>query len=315
MTASTQNSHNSFQSTEFATTTQSSNASSTHVATPMAMSSSLSESDYLLACKASSAKILSNILSSIYFGKRDQWATFVLDRTAMKIVVEEDKVLQASATLNQNMFQEYSFKSDTPTQFQVNLANFIDVLNLYGAASEGTAAHICYPGIDGTLVLLLTEGEIVTDCSMRTRDAEDPMEFRFREFFSNDNKLIVRSELLKEAFNEVEWMGNSVWLTVSPETLYIQAEGTPGSLEMHLQKNTDAFFQYECTEEKQNSYPLTHLQKSIKALGLAARTCLRINDNSVLSLQHMLRTSPENYTIIEFLLCSDNIAPQYSATF
>jgi cell cycle checkpoint protein len=81
-----------------------------------------------------------------------------------------------------------------------------------------------YPGIERTLKVQLTDiNGVLTDCSIRTREAddEDELNFHFREYEVN-NKIVLKSEVLKEILTEMQSFEENVQILISPNQPYFE---------------------------------------------------------------------------------------------
>lgn len=227
-----------------------------------------------------------------------------MTKASVRFIVEEEKCIQATAALKSEMFQDYIFpEGHMLLQFQINLSILIDCLNMYGAAAQDTALHMRYPGVESTLVLELTEGDVVTDCKIRTRPADDTLDMHFRDS-PVQSKIILRSGALKECISEMEWLGDTLFFCAEPEEGFtIKCSGSAGSNQIDIPRDSEAYYLFECSTSHSNSYRLSHIHHCIKALTQSERTCIRMNQQGVLSLQHMLKTDATRYTIVEFFIC------------
>ena len=80
----------------------------------------------------------------------------------------------------------------------------------------------------------LEESGVVTDCSLQTQDAEETLDF---DFISANvvNKVIMRAEGLREAFNELDMSSDILELMLSPDPPYFRLStvGYAGSTQVH----------------------------------------------------------------------------------
>jgi len=75
----------------------------------------------------------------------------------------------------------------------------------------------------------LEEGGVITDCSIRTLEAEEILDFNFCAA-NVLNKIILRSECLKEVFAELDSSSDLIEILISPDPPYfrISTVGTAG---------------------------------------------------------------------------------------
>lgn len=129
------------------------------------------------------------------------------------------------------------------------------------------------------------------------------MDFRFRSV-SILAKVIMEADYLKEAFNELDWSSPLISILLSPDAPHfrLSTSGPAGSCQVDYPKDSEVFESFECETTCSFSYKLALLQPAVKALGLSHKTQLRINENGVLSIQHMIRDEDKNISFVDFLV-------------
>jgi len=67
----------------------------------------------------------------------------------------------------------------------------------------------------------LEEGGVLTDCSIQTQEPDETLDF---DFSSAEvlNKIIMKSECLKEAFNELDMTSEVLQILMSPDNPYLR---------------------------------------------------------------------------------------------
>ena len=58
---------------------------------------------------------------------------------------------------------------------------------------------------------------------------------------------------------------------------------------------------FDCSSKQSNTYKLALLQPDVKALSIAAKTQLRVNEIGLLSLQHMIKED-NNTSFVDFFV-------------
>nr|CAD7588304.1 unnamed protein product [Timema genevievae] len=96
--------------------------------------------------------------------------------------------------------KEY-FVQEDQVIFKVPLGVLVECLSIFGGAL--TILKMRYQGYGHPLTLLLEEDGVITDCNIRTLEPENPVEFTFNAD-SDINKVIIKSEPLKEIFNDLD---------------------------------------------------------------------------------------------------------------
>ncbi|KAL6068595.1 ssDNA endodeoxyribonuclease [Balamuthia mandrillaris] len=267
--------------------------------------------------KIDNAKIISNLLSAIHL-KKDQLATVTIENNGITFTVEESKVLQGFCFLQAELFQEYKRKDPsqqhqqssqqseaadgerTKDVFKINLSTMLDCLNIFGGTSSFTALQIMYSGYGSPVFLMLEGNGVQTDCGLRTLETDEVADFNFQSS-PVLNKVIMKSESLREALNELDWSGDLLTLLLSPDPPYFRlATSSPsGSCQVDYPKDSEVFEGFNCTQTQVFSYKLKLLQPTVKALALAAKTQVRMNERGVLNLQHLFH-SEEQTSFVNF---------------
>eukprot|EP00339_Tiarina_fusa_P028424 CAMPEP_0117078146 /NCGR_PEP_ID=MMETSP0472-20121206/55106_1 /TAXON_ID=693140 ORGANISM="Tiarina fusus, Strain LIS" /NCGR_SAMPLE_ID=MMETSP0472 /ASSEMBLY_ACC=CAM_ASM_000603 /LENGTH=130 /DNA_ID=CAMNT_0004804783 /DNA_START=277 /DNA_END=669 /DNA_ORIENTATION=- len=116
----------------------------------------------------------------------------------------------------------------------------------------------------------------------------------------------MQSHCLKEAFDELDWSSTYVNLVLSPDEPFfrLQTSGNLGSCQVDYPKHSEEVFEsFECSQTQSNFYKLSVLQPTVKALAIAAKTQVRMNQRGVLSMQHMVTDSKQASTcFIDFFI-------------
>ena len=126
------------------------------------------------------------------------------------------------------LFSEYRYTPAHEQSFNLNLSVLIECLNIFGGGN--TTMRMCYAGYGHPLTLVLEEGGIVTDCSIRTLEPEQPNEIDIRATEIPSN-IIMKSQWLAEVFSELDVSSEVIKIHISPDKPYfrITTDGDAGS--------------------------------------------------------------------------------------
>jgi cell cycle checkpoint protein len=258
--------------------------------------------EFIFLAKIDNARVISSILQTLNT-KKDQLATVTISKLGIKFTIEIAQSLQGSALLQQELFQEYNFTEGEAQkeQFQVNLSILLDCLNIYGISTTFPALQIAYKGYGHPLLLMLEENDVLTDCGIRTLDAEPLMNFNLRGA-PIISKVIMNAESLKDAFGELDWNNTSVNWSISPNIPYFRltTDGVGGSCQVDYPKDSEVFEVYECQQIQEFVYKMKILQPCIKALANAKKTLIRINQDGLLAFQHMIQAEDGATSFVDF---------------
>ena len=287
---------------------------SSQACTPATQQLSSEEAPYLEAT-LDKASLLSHVLSPLNFQK-DAVVIIAVLSTGLKFTVEEARVLQATAFLSYEVFGHYALstraaaqQSSVVFQFAVALNPLCECLNIFGTAEVSTLKLVYQkPGMD--LFLILAQAGVITNVALRTLDTDGPTPFYFRHPQNPlRNKLIIQSEHLKAAFNELDWSNSDIQLIVSPEEPFFKLStvGPAGSCEVEFSRDSATILEFESFDTQVLQFKLKYLQPAVKALSNAKRTQIKTNLRGTLNLMHMIDMEDGNLFFIEFyLLPSDD---------
>ncbi|RMX51697.1 hypothetical protein pdam_00008113 [Pocillopora damicornis] len=278
---------------------------------------------YILVAKLDNARNLLNVLRAVYFKES---ATCFVSSNGIKVTVEDAKCVQANAFVQRGIFQEFVFKEESAT-FRINLNILLECLNIFGSSKDTrtcTAMKMCYAGYGSPLILTLEEGGILTDCSIQTQEPDETLDF---DFSGADvlNKIIMKSECLKEAFSELDMTSEVLQILMSPDNPYFRLStfGYAGSThvrfddlslsmsysvftpqqESDFPKDSDMVESFECQQTQTNRISL--LKPSTKALQLSSKISIRMDGRGFLSMQYMIVNEDGQVCFVEYLCAPD----------
>ncbi|ELT99083.1 hypothetical protein CAPTEDRAFT_116275 [Capitella teleta] len=220
------------------------------------MSLSTQESDenaqYVLYARLDNAKTMANILKAVHF---KDTAIIFASENGLKVTVEDCKCVQANAFLQSSLFQEFVIKEEQVT-FKINLTVLLECLNIFGASSipgATTALKMCHEGYGTPLTLLLEENGVLTDCSLKTLEPDETLDFNFLST-NVVNKIITKSECLKAAFSELDLSSDILEILMSPDEPYFRLStfGNAGSIHSEFPKESDLVESFQCNKTQAN---------------------------------------------------------------
>ncbi|KAK4048905.1 checkpoint clamp complex protein Rad1 [Microbotryomycetes sp. JL201] len=207
-----------------------------------------------------------------------------------------------------------------------------------------TSLRMTYAGEGEPLVLLLEEGGIVTRCEITTYEPDPIMDVAFDDE-RRVQKLIMKSEWLRDAFGELEPTSQKVVFHFSPPDKHapaaynryrgqnqhrtgqdgnadntdggrsifrLESVGTLGSTEMDYPNDRDVLETYECLQNVSNSYKYSHLMHTKQALMSSIKTSIRTQDDGLMSFQFMIPLAHKrqdlqnNVGFVEFCVALDD---------
>lgn len=263
------------------------------------------DSQYVLVAKMDNVRSLANILKAVHF---KEIATLFASDLGLKITVEDFKCVQANAFIQSAVFHEYIITEEQIT-FKINLNVLIECLTIFGSSSLSgvlTSLKMCYKGYGHNLILMLEEDGVLTDCSIRTMEPDEVLDF---DFCSTNvvNKIIMKSECLREAFNELDMTSNVLEFLLSPDPPHFRLStfGNAGRAHSDFPKDSDMIESFHCTSTQVNRYKISLLKPSVKALSISSRVSIRMDNRGFLSLQYMIKNEDGQVCFVEFYCVPD----------
>ncbi|RDD42886.1 Cell cycle checkpoint protein RAD1 [Trichoplax sp. H2] len=257
-----------------------------------------------LVAKLDNVKNITSLLKAIHF---NELATCFLSSNGIKVTVEEAHCVQANAFIQAAIFQEYSCKEDGEI-FTINLTVLLECLSIFGNSSPNTTAamKMCYNGYGNPLILMLEENEVLTDCNIQTQESSEILDFNFLST-NVINKIIMKSECLKEAFSELDMTSEVIEILMSPTTPYFRLStfGDYGDIHFDYPKDSEMVESFECRQLQINKYKITLIKPSVKALTLSSKISIRMDNRGFLSLQFMIQNDDNQISFVEYL-CAPN---------
>ncbi|KAK2710646.1 cell cycle checkpoint protein RAD1-like [Artemia franciscana] len=255
-------------------------------------------------------KFFSAVLKSVQL--KEPVALFCFSSQGLKVTSEDAKSVQLNAFLPLEVFEEYRLNTDgNPVKFRLQLNVLIECLELF---SEGKLLQdsrprmvMTYEQYGAPLCLSVEEPVVSTDCKIKTLEPDEPVDFHF-DLSDSTGKMILKSEVLKEAFSELDSTADKIKIEilVDPPTLRLVTNGSCGRSQTDIQANTEYVEMFSYQEKVDASYHQDMLKLALKPLGISKRTSLRIDERGILCLQFMIQQENDKTGFVEFY-CSPEL--------
>lgn len=257
-----------------------------------------SDDDCLLIAKIDNVKNINSIVKALNFS---QEAVCFCSNDGLKITVEIAKCLQASAFIQLDIFQEFSFNSDDQLIFKVNFHTLVECLNMFEASGMSATVDLRVQGPGQPLLLMLEEDGVILDSSIRTQDPGEIADFSFEDD-SVINKVIIRSEFLKEILDEIDSSSEFIGVELSHSYPYFRffMSSRLGESEFQVDKNSDMVECFDCTVRTAFRYRFDHLKNTIKAIGVSQKVSMRMDEKGLLCFQCMMKMDDGQICFVEF---------------
>ncbi|KAK9506219.1 hypothetical protein O3M35_008193 [Rhynocoris fuscipes] len=240
--------------------------------------------EYILRGKIDNLKNLLQLLRCIHF---KEIAVVFASANGLKFVVEDSKCVQAAAFIGQDIFQEYNIKEEL-ISFRLELKLLMECLSIMDGAAS---LNLYYKEEGAPLRLVLIEDDIVTDCSIKTMDTLETLNFSLPQ---EDviGKLIVDGagfrEVLCDLDSDSEYV--DILLNQNKPGLIITTRSTAGKCEIMLPKDAAMIEEYKYSQ----------IKPALKTLLVAAKVSLQVSKEGLLCLQFIVKTESNQMAYIEY---------------
>ncbi|WVZ82736.1 hypothetical protein U9M48_029967 [Paspalum notatum var. saurae] len=250
-----------------------------------------------LVCQIDCVQGMVDALSSVRW-KRHQDALMELSQHGIVLTVEESGCLQAKVFLKRELFVEYDYAGDGRQRFGLSLGLLVDCLNIFSTPGQASTVEIRYPGPD--MELLLKSVGSPDSClyaEIRTRIPDTvSWDYHFEHDGNTPVTFTVKSAILKETVDDLEWPGSSIQIRMQPDppTVIFRGEGH-GDLQIDLPyyANTDLLIVFQCDREVSYRYKYKFLRATTSNIPATAvkencRTKVTIGRGGMLKIQHLV---------------------------
>ncbi|XP_010940947.1 uncharacterized protein [Elaeis guineensis] len=203
-----------------------------------------------LVCQLDSVQGMVDALSSVRW-KRHQDAVVELSEHGIVLIVEETGCLQAKVYLKRELFLVYEYAAEGRPRFGLSLGLFVDCLNTFSAPGHAPVIEIRYPGPDMQLLLKSVDSpDACIYAEIRTRIPDTiSWDYHFEPTGNVPVSFTVRSAVLKEAIDDLEWPGSSIQILLQPDppSVTFRAEGHGDlQIEFPYYANADLLIAFQC---------------------------------------------------------------------
>lgn len=221
--------------------------------------------------------------------EKDQLVVCEFAPAGVKFMVGKDKALSAKAYLKSSCFQEYVLLDRRKVDLCINLDMLLHCLQVFGQSAH---MQMRFDAPGDALCLMLEDAGVITQCEVSTLAVPPPVDFEFRTC-PIVARAVVKSSFLRDCMAELDVAGGeqiAIHFTQKAPFLSMQAKGAGSSVQIDFpsDNSTDVFTEFQCKHNSLRSYSLSLIRPCIKALAKADHTNLRINQQGMLSMQHVI---------------------------
>lgn len=258
------------------------------------------------SCKADSTDLLATVLNTLLWDK-DQVVLVDVSSAGLRFTVQKNKTMKAKAYLKSSCFQAFELSDpEQDLRFTLSLSVFLHCLQVFGVSSH---MQMSFDQSGSAVSLILEDDGVITECEIRTLEDVDSADFNFRGS-PIAARTVIKSTFLKECFSELDVPGaDGISIHMMPRapflSMSVKGDNTSVEVDFPSDQSSEVFTEFECRTLASNTYSLSMIRPCIKALAKAENTNLRMNEDGMLSMQHVIPTRDGIFTNwVEFLLCA-----------
>lgn len=179
-----------------------------------------------LICQLDGVQGMVDALTSVRW-KRHQDAVVEISEHGIVLIVEETGCLQAKVYLKRELFLSYDYTAVGRPRFGLSLGLFVDCLNTFSTPGNAPVIEIRYPGPDMQLLLRSVDSpDACIYAEIRTRIPDTiPWDYHFEPTGTVPVTFTIKSAVLKEAIDDLEWPGSSIKITMQPDPPSVTFKG------------------------------------------------------------------------------------------
>ncbi|KAL6005711.1 hypothetical protein ACLOJK_006282 [Asimina triloba] len=236
----------------------------------------------------------------------NQDAVLELSEHGIVLIVEEIGCLQAKVYLKRELFVSYEYTAEGRPRFGLSLGLFIDCLNTFSTPGHSTVIEIRYPGPDMQLLLRSIDSpHACVYAEVRTRIPETiSWDYNFEPTGNVPVSFTVKSAVLKEAIDDLEWPGSSIQITLQPDPACVTFRGEGhGDLQVRFDinclidflyyANADLLIAFQCNQQVSYRYKYKFLRATTSNIPSTVLkdnrgSKLTIGRGGILKIQHLV---------------------------
>ncbi|GMI04142.1 hypothetical protein TrVE_jg7018 [Triparma verrucosa] len=225
------------------------------------------------------------------------------------------KTSQASVNLQSELFDVYDLPGD-PTDdsvghdFTLDINVLLSSLQILGPAYEQIGCEFTYDDESKIFKTQLTDRNGVI-CKTAIQTSADDMEddsLLQSTFIASPVvcRAIIKSAVLKQSYDEINRnIGSTkVEFSVSPHAIIISCEGDNGATYLDMPRSRSIFSSLETHPPTKHTrtYSKAYLSDGMRGCDVASETCIQINKDGVLAIQHQVVDNKARSCYVDFIL-------------
>ncbi|XP_023166439.2 cell cycle checkpoint protein RAD1 [Drosophila hydei] len=257
--------------------------------------------DYQMACHLKHIKTFYSSIKAICFS---DFGTLEANEDGILISVEQGKSIQATLFISAAFFAE--FRIDGSPSFSVKINVLAECLSLFGLSD--CSVRILYKGEGSPLLLLLEphdDDQVSTECSIKTTNMEELMEYDLDANSSSLNTIFMRGPDLSNIFHELDKAADEFELTISPLKPHFRIT-TLGVMQaetsVEVAKSSDMVILFNCRETTVARYKSQQIKLTNKAMQVASKVAIKTDASGLLELHFMMNADDQKEMYVRYFI-------------
>jgi len=261
-----------------------------------------SDECYAFVAKLGDLKNLSIFLRPLNIKER---GNFSISKNGLKVTVEESKTMQFSSFIDCRLFDEFTLRSGSgdaedsdEMTFNLSIHTMMVCLEQLGEDCH-PYLKLCYEGYGKPLVLFIYDEGVTIECMVKTRDAEDYMDFNFVNS-AVLAKVIFTSKYFKDIITSLDTRSEFVLLKITDQSVKFTTSTVYGECDIEVENDSDMIDLYTSNSPVFAKYQTRLLIQGFKALTASAKVSIRVDTRDCLCIQHLIETDDGGRGYLEF---------------
>ncbi|XP_053948852.1 cell cycle checkpoint protein RAD1 [Anastrepha obliqua] len=229
---------------------------------------------------------------------------FQISEDGLRVTVEEGQSVQANLYMTASCFAEFHVV-DMVT-FGINMSIISECLGLF--AGMPCSLKMFYKGHGAPLVLVLRpndEADISAECSIKTTNVEDVIDYNLDEDSPSLNVVFVRGPALAHLFQELNKAADELRIILSPRQPHFKIE-TLGVMKtetfVEVAKTSDMMMLFNCRETTSACYRNSEMRLTHKALAAATKVAIKTDLSGLLEMHFMMQSEEQTEVYVQFYI-------------
>lgn len=254
-------------------------------------------------------KLFYNSLKAINFS---QDVNIILSENGFKAIAEDAKHVQAIVYVTKECFSEYKLMNNEEISFRVNLGVVCDCLSIFTGVD--CSMKMIFKGNGAPLVFVLEQhgdDDLVTECSVKTKNGEEPLHFSLDDEDSGYNTIILRGVDFAHLLGDINKSTEELEIYMSPDAPHFRLTSLgvmQSESNIEVARTSDIIIKFSCKSMCSAKYKMSHIRIPMRAITLAPKVALRTDSSGLLGLQLMVLSDDNSQIYIEYFitpLCED----------